>query len=89
ATPPAYARHGDMLHVFVQPVTATLQGNVRGGALLFDARPVAPTDADYAIGDDVLQAIAEAGELRDAGPYRVGFIVEGPEPIWPWKDGKP
>jgi hypothetical protein len=86
---PAYARHGDMLNVFVTPATATLKGQVRGGALVFDARPVTATDADYAVGDDLLQAIAEAGALRNAGSYRVGFIVEGPEPIWLWQDGKP
>jgi hypothetical protein len=62
---------------------------VRDGALVFDARPVTATDADYAVGDDLLQALAEAGGLKDAGPYRVGLIVEGPEPIWLWQDGKP
>jgi hypothetical protein len=88
-SPPAYARHGDMLNLFVAPVTATLKGQVRGGALAFDARPVTATDADYSVGDDLLQAVAEAGQLKDAGPYRVGLIVEGPEPIWLWQDGKP
>ena len=48
-----------------------------------------PTDQDYSVGDDLLQAIAEAGELHNVGPYRVGLILEGPEPIWLWKDGKP
>jgi hypothetical protein len=89
ASSPAYARHGDMLNVFVSPATATLQGHVRGGVLAFDASPVTPTDGDYAVGDDLLQATAEAGDLHNAGPYRVGLIVEGPEPIWLWKDGKP
>ncbi len=87
--PPAYARHGDMLNSFVAPATATVQARVRDHALAFDAKPVTPTDQDYAVGDDVLQAIAEAGELHNVGPYRVGLIVEGPEPIWQWKDGKP
>jgi hypothetical protein len=86
---PAYARHGDMLNVFVAPAIATLTAHVRAGSLAFDARPVTPTDRDYAVGDDLLQAVAEAGELRDAGPYRVGLIVEGPEPIWLWTNGKP
>lgn len=88
-SPPAYARHGDMLTVFVTPVTATLAGHVRDGVLTFDAKPVTPVDPDYAVGDDVLQAEAEARTLRDAGPYRVGLIVEGPEPVWPWTDGAP
>jgi hypothetical protein len=88
-SPPAYARHGDMLTHFVAPVTATMQGHVRQGALAFDAKPLQPTDPDYALGDDVLQAVAEAGTLRDAGPYRVGVIVEGPEPIWTWQNGAP
>jgi hypothetical protein len=88
-TPPAYARHGDMLNVFVKPATATLHAHVREHALAFDARPVTPTDADYTVGDDVLQAIADGGSLHDVGPYRVGLILEGPEPVWLWKDGKP
>ncbi|MCC6850580.1 MAG: hypothetical protein IT294_18990 [Deltaproteobacteria bacterium] len=87
--PPAYARHGDMLAAFVAPATATFHGQVRDRALAFDAKPVTPVDQDYGIGDDVLQAIAEAGELHDAGAYRVGLIVEGPEPIWQWRDGAP
>ena len=88
-SPPAYARHGDMLTHFVAPATATLQAHVRDGALLFDAKPVQPVDADYTVGDDVLQAVAEAGSLHDAGGYRIGVIVEGPEPFWVWQDGKP
>ncbi len=89
ASPPAYARHGDMLTHFVSPVTVTLAARVQQGGLRFDAHPVQPVDADYAIGDDVLQARTEAGTLHDAGPYRVGLIVEGPEPIWIWRDGAP
>jgi hypothetical protein len=89
ASPPAYARHGDMLTHFVSPVTVTLQGRVQQGALHFDGKPITPQDADYAIGDDVLQARTEAGTLHDAGPYRVGLIVEGPEPIWLWHEGAP
>ena len=88
-SPPAYARHGDMLNSFVTPATATVQAHVRNHALAFDAKPVLPTDQDYSVGDDLLQAIAEAGELHNVGPYRVGLILEGPEPIWLWKEGKP
>jgi hypothetical protein len=87
--PPAYARHGDMLNSFIMPATATVHGHVRAHALAFDAKPVTPTEHDYIVGDDLLQAVAEAGELHNVGPYRVGLIVEGPEPIWLWKDGKP
>ena len=89
ASPPAYARHGDMLTHFVSPVTVTLAARVQQGSLRFDAHPVQQVDADYAIGDDVLQARTEAGILYDAGPYRLGLIVEGPEPIWLWRDGAP
>ena len=89
ASAPAYARHGDMLTHFVKPVTATIAARVQEGALRFDARPVQPADADYTIGDDVLQARTEAGTLHEAGPYRVGLIVEGVEPIWTWQDGAP
>jgi len=87
--PPAYARHGDMLTHFVTPASASFMAHVRGGALAFDALPATPIDADYTVGDDVLQATTEAGSLRDAGPYRVGLILEGPEPIWTWKNGVP
>ncbi len=89
ASPPAYARHGDMLTHFVSPVTVTLTARVQQGGLRFDAHPVQAVDADYAVGDDVLQARTEAGTLYDAGPYRVGLIIEGPEPIWIWRDGAP
>ncbi len=87
ASPPAYARHGDMLTHFVSPVAATIPAHVQQGGLRFDARPLQPSDADYTIGDDVLQARTEAGELQDTGAYRIGLIVEGPEPIWTWNDG--
>jgi hypothetical protein len=88
-SPPAYARHGDMLNSFVVPATATIPARVHGHALAFDAQPVTPTDPDYSVGDDLLQAKTEAGELHNIGPYRVGLILEGPEPIWLWKEGKP
>lgn len=87
--PPAYARHGDMLNSFVAPATATVRAHVRDRQLAFDAKPVTATDKDYSVGDDMLQAIAEAGDLHNVGGYRLGLIVEGPEPIWQWKDGKP
>lgn len=87
--PPAYARHGDMLNSFIAPATATLHAHVRAHALAFDAKPVTPTEQDYSVGDDLLQAVAEAGDLHNVGAYRVGLIVEGPEPVWLWKDGKP
>jgi hypothetical protein len=89
ASAPAYARHGDMLTHFVSPVSATVPARVAEGTLRFDAHPVLPTDADYAVGDDVLQARTEAGTLHQAGPYQMGLIVEGPEPIWTWQNGAP
>jgi len=88
-SPPAYARHGDMLTHFVAPASATVHGVVRQHTLAFDARPVVPQDPDYTLGEDVLQALTEAGTMRDGGPYRIGLIVEGPEPIWTWTDGAP
>jgi hypothetical protein len=89
ASPPAYARHGDMLGVFVEPVTASFDAIIRDRMLTFDAKPVAPVDDDYAVGDDLLLALAETGGLHDAGPYRVGVIVEAPEPVWTWTAGSP
>jgi hypothetical protein len=37
----------------------------------------------------VLQAIGEALWKGEAGPYRLGFIAEAPEPIWLWEGGTP
>jgi hypothetical protein len=88
-SPPAYGRHGDMLARYVEPATVRLEGVIRGGTLTFDAHPIEAVDPDYAVGDDILVALAETGGLHDAGPYRLGVVVEGPEPYWIWKDGKP
>jgi len=89
ASPPAYARHGDMLAIFVEPVEAAFEAQVRDGVLAFDALPIVPVDPDYAVGDDVLLALAETGGLTEAGPYDVGVIVEAPEPVWTWEAAKP
>jgi hypothetical protein len=89
ASPPAYCRHGDMLASFVKPATATFHASREGTALRFDGEKPAPGAPDYAVGDDVLQALGEARWKGQAGPYALGFIAEGPEPIWLWKNGRP
>ncbi|MBI4575039.1 MAG: hypothetical protein HY722_02115 [Planctomycetes bacterium] len=83
--PPAYCRHGDMLASFVRPAKASFAA--RGSAL--EGEPPRPRPADYAVGEDVLQALVESREVVEAGPYRVGLITEAPEPIWCWDQGAP
>ncbi|RMG12765.1 MAG: hypothetical protein D6729_16135 [Deltaproteobacteria bacterium] len=87
--PMAYDRHGDMLTQWTKPATVVFRGRREGAVVRFEGKPPAPAAADYHLGDDVLQALAEAREVTTAGPYRVGFIAERPEPVWLWKDGGP
>ena len=87
-SPPAYCRHGDMLASFTKPTRASFTIHAENGRwLAMGDRPSASAD-DYGIGDDVLQAIGEARWKGEAGPYSLGFIAEGPEPIWLWENGK-
>lgn len=88
-SPPAYCRHGDMLASFVAPVTARFTAERRENRLVVDGPKPSSVAEDYAIGDDVLQAIGEAKWKGEAGPYSLGFIAEAPEPIWVWTEGKP
>jgi hypothetical protein len=87
-SPPAYCRHGDMLASFTKPARTSFAIQQQNGRWLAKGeRPAASAD-DYGIGDDVLQAIGEARWKGEAGPYSLGFIAEGPEPIWLWENGK-
>lgn len=84
--PPAYARHGDMLAVYVEPATVELtlaQGEAGLAPVGEEPSPAAP---DYDVGDDVLQGLAESRWKQDVGPYHVGFIAEAPEPYWTWNE---
>lgn len=88
-SPPAVHRHGDMLSAFVRPAAARFSVKEESGRRLVEGAPPTETPDDYAIGDDVLQALGEARWKGEAGPYFLCFIAEAPEPIWLWKDGKP
>lgn len=83
-SPPAYHRHGDMLGAFVKPTTVEFTLIVGEKGLVAQGDPPAPVAADYEIGDDVLQGLAEASWKKNVGPYRLGFIAEAPEPYWLW-----
>lgn len=84
---PKICRHGDALSHFTKPATATFTAERRGLEILLDGDRPTPVIGDYSIGEDVEQAHAEAIEFKDVGPYRIGYIAEGPEPIWIWKNG--
>lgn len=88
-TPPAVHRHGDMLAAFVKPAATRFSVRAERSRLRVEGEPPTPVPDDYAIGDDVLQAIGESRWKGEAGPYLLGFIAEAPEPIWLWQDGKP
>lgn len=90
--PPDYNRHADMLQVFNEPVEARFEGTLADRTLTVRGPAVTPVDADYGIGDDLLQGMSEASvdgrTMVPAGPYLAGFVAESPEPLWRWKDGK-
>jgi hypothetical protein len=85
--PPACARHGDMLRHADKPADADFTFTALGGRPALTPERPGPQDADYTVGDDILRGLTEARELVSAGGYRVGFIAEGPEPFWLWKNG--
>ena len=86
--PPAYCRHGDMLATFTKPARASFTIQREGDRVIAKGERPKPEADDYAIGDDVLQALGEARWKGEAGPYALGFIAEAPEPIWLWEGGK-
>ncbi|MFM7141333.1 MAG: hypothetical protein ACKO2K_05395, partial [Alphaproteobacteria bacterium] len=85
--PPHHARHGDMLGVVASPAEAAFDLAIESGRPALPPSPPTPLDADYAIGDDILEGFAAARAESQAGGYRIGFITEPPEPFWEWKDG--
>ena len=85
--PPHHGRHGDMLGVVANPAEATFDVAIEAGRPAVPPSPPAAVDADYAIGDDILEGFAAARAETQAGGYRIGFITEAPEPFWEWKDG--
>ena len=84
---PHHDRHGDMLGVVAKPADVVFDYSIEGGHPVFPPAPPAPVDADYSIGDDILEGFAAARNEAQAGGYRIGFVVEPPEPFWIWTDG--
>jgi hypothetical protein len=85
--PPQCARHADMLRHADKPADAEFAFTSLAGRPTFTPKPPGPQDADYSIGDDILRGLTEARETVRAGPYRIGFIAEPPEPFWLWNHG--
>jgi hypothetical protein len=86
--PPKICRHGDALASFMTDGRADFKVTRHGAEVTVDAPRPAPVIADYRVGSDVEQAVAESIEVKEEGDYRIGFIAEGPEPIWVWENGK-
>lgn len=85
--PPQICRHGDAMSSWVEPAHAEFRVTRKGAEVTVEAPKPAPGNADYRVGEDVEQALAESIFVRDEGDYRIGFIAEAPEPIWVWENG--
>ena len=89
--PPAYHRHAEMIGAFVAPAVARFEMQPRAGAksapwhVVKNPVPPKPVPDDWKIGDDLRQAVGEAREIARFGDLALGFIAEGPEPVWLWK----
>ncbi len=88
-SPPVYGRHGDCIALWDKPATAKFIVKRGGGRLEVVGDPAGPADAGWMVGGDVADALEETRQLVDAGQYTVGWVVEGPEPVWRWDKGKP
>lgn len=86
--PPKICRHGDVLAAFRTNGRAEFRMRRDGAEVTVEGHRPTGVIGDYNIGCDVEQAMAESIEMKEAGDYNVGWIAEGPEPIWVWKDGK-
>lgn len=89
-SPPAYGRHAEMKSSYREPASVTF--GIRTADLddhpVFDGPEPQALASDYDVGSGIIPAIEESMELKTAGPYKVGFIVEGAEPFWTWSDGE-
>ena len=89
--PPAYSRHAEMLGSFTGTATARFEIAPKAGAKAAPWHEVKATVApkpiasDWKIGNDLEQAIGESRQLARVGDFALGFIAEGPEPVWLWK----
>ncbi|MCE9584682.1 MAG: hypothetical protein K8T20_19495 [Planctomycetes bacterium] len=88
AEPPTICRHGDSMALFMTNGHAEFKVTRHGAEVTVEAPRPGPVNDGYRIGQDVEQAIAESMETKEEGDYRLGFIAEGPEPIWVWENGK-
>lgn len=90
AGPPAYHRHAEMLAAFSGEGTVRFALTPRAGKTtphyaVTEPKKPEPPAADWVIGNDLRQAVGEARSIVRSGEFLVGFIAEGPEPIWLWK----
>jgi len=85
--PPKICRHGDALAGFMTNGHAEFRVTRRVNEVTVEAPKPGPVIGDYRIGGDVEQALAEPLFFREEGGFKVGFIAEGPEPIWVWVNG--
>ncbi|NUN48156.1 MAG: hypothetical protein HUU15_04915 [Candidatus Brocadiae bacterium] len=83
--PPRMCRHADAMAMHLESARAEFPVSRRGAEVTVNASKPAPHNADYRIGQDVEQALAESLVRMEAGEYVLGFIAEGPEPIWCWE----
>lgn len=92
--PPAYNRHAEMLSAFTGEGAARFELVEKKGSKkvpnyeVVDPKKPAPIASDWKIGDDLRQAAGEARAWQRDGDYAIGFVVEGPEPIWLWQGAK-
>lgn len=89
--PPHYARHAEMLGAFNEPAEHSFEMRPRAGAkgppwheVVQPSKPT-PHAADWEIGSDIRKGLEESQSLTRIGNFVMGFIAEGPEPIWLWK----
>ncbi len=80
--PPRVARHADMKGVLTRGAEAAFEVHRDGGTLRVSGPEPAPVPEDYELASDVSMALGEALLIREARPYRIGFIAEHAEPFW-------
>lgn len=89
-SPPAYGRHAEMKSVYLEPASVSFpvkKADLKDHPVFSGPAPKS-LSSDHEIGSGIKTATAESKQVKTAGPYKVGFIVEGAEPFWTWSDGK-
>ncbi len=89
-SPPAYGRHAEMKGTYLEKAQASFPIKpVENKAIPVVSGPgPAPVPEDVETGSSIRLAVEESTSIKTAGPYRIGFIVEGAEPFWTWADGE-